>query len=119
MDRLPRAETARNCRAQPDGLSMGCDWPALGRTSTFGFSRRKRLVGLQASRDRFCRAANIPLVLVGVLIARVRLSNRREFAGTPHDIARPARIAVATIPLRAPQLGRDTSASSDTSAPHQ
>src|SRR5436309_10103078 len=68
MDRLPRAETARNCRAQPDGLSMGCDWPALGRTSTFGFSRRKRRCGLQASQDRFCRAANIPLVLVGVLM---------------------------------------------------
>src|SRR6184192_4378633 len=98
MDRLPRAETARNCRAQPDGLSMGCDWPALGRTSTFGFSRRKRHVGLQASQDRFCRAANIPLVLVRVLTARVRLSNRREFPGTPHDTARPARTAGAATP---------------------
>src|SRR6266536_5341686 len=98
MDRLPRAEMARNRRAQPDGLSMGCDWPALGRTSTFGFSRRKRRSGLQASRDRFCRAENIPLVLVGLLIARVRLSNRREFAEKPHDTARPARTAAAASP---------------------
>src|SRR6266536_3702961 len=119
MDRLPRSGMARNRRAQPDELSLGCDSPAPGRTSTFGFSRRKRRVGLPASQDRFCRVANNSLVLVRVLIARGRLSNRREFAGTPHDTAYPAHIAVATIPWRAPPLGRDTSASSDTSAPHQ
>src|SRR5437764_12448719 len=107
MDRLPRGETARNCRAQPDGLSMGCDWPALGRTSTFGFSRRKRRFGLQASQNRFCRAANIPLVLVVVLIARVRLSNHREFGGKPHDTARPARTASAASPWPDPPPARD------------
>src|SRR5437660_12065832 len=98
---------------------MGCDWAGLGRTSTFGFSRRKHRVGLQASRDRFCRAANIPLVLVRVLTARVRLSNRREFPGRPHDTAPPARIAVATDPARGQPLARDTSASSDKLALHQ
>src|SRR5436190_10707222 len=111
MDRLPRAETARNRRAQPDGLSMGCDWPALGRTSTFGFSRRKRRFGLQASQEGFCRAESNSLVPARVLIARVRLSNRREFGGTPHDIARPARTAAAASPWREPPPARDTSAS--------
>src|SRR6266403_5827759 len=113
MGELPRAETARNCLVRRDGQLAGCGSPGPAHTSTFEFSRQKCLVGFQGSRERFSLVANTPLALVRVLVAKARSSNRREFGETPHDTARPARIAATTVPWREPLPPRDTSASSD------